>query len=336
MHTIILAAALISQFDFDVAPISRQQTFDLFGDAPIIDNRPVVVLYSAPGCAPCERARKLFEAGAVPEIRLIVKKDRPDWVELTPTLHYNTQDGPRVFRLHQYGQDDMINGIANFRRDIVSRLRGSGDAAQAPTSIAEVRRVLALLNPQPNETFVDYGCGDGRFLIEAAKTYGCRAVGVELNPLQADRARQAVDAAGLVGRVQIIEGDALTTDVDAQVGVAYLYPDLLLQLKPKLLKLNRFATPYHPVDGVAMTQNGDAWIWQRPAAVVQQQAYAIYGGQTYTGRVCNNPRCAMCNAIEQQLANARVQIRSTGRWVIRSVPCRSCPSGYRQEWFWES
>jgi SAM-dependent methyltransferase len=176
--------------------------------------------------------------------------------------------------------------------------------AQAPTPIAEVRRVLALLNPQSHETFVDYGCGDGRWLIEAARTYGCRAVGIEIDPQQADRARRAVDAAGLLGRVQIIEGDVLMANVEAQVGVAYLYPDLLAKLRPKLLKLNRFATPFHPVDGVQMSQSGDAWIWQKPQAV-QQQAYAVYEGQYYSSRVCNSPGCSMCNSIQRQLSRGR-------------------------------
>jgi SAM-dependent methyltransferase len=177
--------------------------------------------------------------------------------------------------------------------------------SQAPTPIVEVRRVLALLNPQANETFIDYGCGDGRWLIEAAGTYGCRAIGIENDSQQVERARRAVSEAGLVGRVQIIEGDVLTANVDAQVGVAYLYPDLLTKLKPTLLRLNRFATPFHAVDGVQMQQNGDTWIWQRSQAVQEQQAYAVYDGQYYTGRVCNSPGCAMCNSIQRQLNSRR-------------------------------
>lgn len=172
---------------------------------------------------------------------------------------------------------------------------------QAPTPHAEVQRVLRLLNPQPNETFVDYGCGDGRWLIEAARTYRCRAVGIEIDPDQAARARQAVEAAGLSDRVQIIPGDVLTANVEAQVGVAYLYPDVLTKLKPKLLKLNRFASYQHQVEGVSMTRSGDAWIWQRPVPVQQQQPYAVYNGQAYYGRVCTSPNCPMCNAIARQL-----------------------------------
>lgn len=298
---------------------------------PKEDKRPKAYLYTSPACAPCKAVEKLVEAGALQELNVIVTRDKPDWVELTPLLHYTNAKGEsRIFKLHQF---EPHIGIEEFRKSALPFIlpTKATDVGQAPTPIAEVRRVLALLSPQPNETFVDYGCGDGRWLIEAARTYGCRAVGVEIDPEQVDRARRAVDDAGLVGRVKIIEGDVLTANVEAQVGVAYLYPDLLARLKPTLLKLSRFATPYHPVEGVQMQQNGDVWIWQRPAQQVQQP-YAIYGGQAYTGRVCNNPRCQMCNAIQQQLA---AQQQPSRRWVLRTVPCASCPSGYRQIWVLE-
>ena len=173
--------------------------------------------------------------------------------------------------------------------------------ALAPTPIVEVRRVLTILKPRSHEVFVDYGCGDGRWLIEAVRTYKCRGVGVEIDRVQAERTRQAIAAAGLADRVQIIEGDATAVNVEAQVGVAYLYADTLKRLKPKLLKLSRFATYVHRVDGVTMIQNGDTWIWQRPVQVQQVQRQAWYGGTLYTGRVCNNPGCAMCAEIARQL-----------------------------------
>lgn len=183
---------------------------------------------------------------------------------------------------------------------VVTPVPVSVQPEQAPTPIVEVRRVLAILRPKSHEMFIDFGCGDGRWLIEAARTYKCRAVGIEINPIQAERTRRAVVAAGLGDKVQVIVGDATTVDVDAQVGVAYLYPNVLVRLKPKLLKLKRFATYMHRVDGVVMQQNGDAWVWTKPEPMFVTP-YAWYGGQTYTGRVCNSPYCSMCNSIARQL-----------------------------------
>jgi hypothetical protein len=110
--------------------------------------------------------------------------------------------------------------------------------------------------------------------------------------------------------VTIIEGDATQVDVPAQVGVCYLYPDVLAALKPKLEKLDRFASYMHGVDGLAMSRNGDAWTWRKPQQVAmqtqreqvpRQQYGAVWGGRTYSGPVCNSPGCRMCNSIRSQL-----------------------------------
>ena len=173
-------------------------------------------------------------------------------------------------------------------------------AEAAPTSHAEVARVLAILRPQSSETFVDYGCGDARWCIAATRTYGCRSVGVEIDSERAAAARAAVAASGLSDRIEIIEGDATKVDVPAQVGVCYLWPETLELLKPKLMKLDRFASMQHHVEGVAMAQNGDAWVYRKPQPVVQR-AGAVWGGRMYSGPVCNSRNCAMCNAIRRQL-----------------------------------
>lgn len=183
----------------------------------------------------------------------------------------------------------------------------------APTPHREVVRVLALLSPRADETFVDYGCGDGRWCIAAAQIYGCKAVGVEIDPLRADDARRRVEVLGLSDQVQIITGDATTTEVDADVGVAYLYSDVLDQLRPKLERLNRFASYQHRVNGLAMSQNGDSWVWNKPQPVQylqdvpQQSRQAYWGGRSYAYgfRGCGNPRCAMCNSINSQLYGRR-------------------------------
>jgi protein-L-isoaspartate O-methyltransferase len=98
-----------------------------------------------------------------------------------------------------------------------------------------VERMLDLARLKSGETLYDLGCGDGRILVSAAKSYGARAVGVELSATLAQRARQLVDKEGLQDRVQIIERDMRAVDVSAANVVAlYLMTDANEQLRPKL------------------------------------------------------------------------------------------------------
>lgn len=174
----------------------------------------------------------------------------------------------------------------------------------SPTPTAEVNRILNLLRPRSDEIFVDYGCGaDARFCVAAVKQYGCTAIGIEIDPERAAQARRRVADAGLSSKIRIIEGDALKTNVKADVGVVYLYPETLSKLKPKLTKLNRFAGYMHPVPGLAMYKSNNAYVWQRQQTTqqVSTRPYAIWGGYKYYGRVCTNKHCSMCNDIERQI-----------------------------------
>lgn len=177
----------------------------------------------------------------------------------------------------------------------------------APTPIPEVVRVLNLL-PKPQIAFVDFGCGyDARWCLAATELWGCRAIGVENNHERAMEARERVHNLGLGHLITIIEGDAETTDVKGDVAVAYLYPDLLARLKPRLEKFNAVASYMHAVPGLPMQQSGDSWIYRRQsvmASPLQQNnnPSAVWGGMAYSGPVCNSRNCQMCNSIRQQMS----------------------------------
>ena len=170
---------------------------------------------------------------------------------------------------------------------------------------------MRLLRPTRSETFIDFGCGaDARFCIEAARRYGCRAVGIEIDRGRFRSALQAVVDAGLADRVTILHGDSTKLNVRADVGVAYLYPETLAALRPKIRQLNRFASYSHQVPGLPMNMSGSIWTWQRPSATIATRSpvwhrvvsrprrVAYWRGQAYTGRVCGNPNCRMCNYIQ--------------------------------------
>ena len=136
-------------------------------------------------------------------------------------------------------------------------------AAQEPTPDDVLQDVINLLALSPSDKLADLGCGDGRVLIAAVERYGCTAIGVEIDPQKADEARRNVQAAGLSNKVTIVTDDALRfwpADNGVTAAVAYLYPDLLEQLRPNLEQVRLVVTPFHQVPGMQMDQVGDVWV----------------------------------------------------------------------------
>ncbi len=76
--------------------------------------------------------------------------------------------------------------------------------------IAKLRRVCAKLRLGPDDHLLEIGCGWGSLALVAARETGCRVTGLTLSPSQARLARERVSAAGLDGRVEIVEQDYRT------------------------------------------------------------------------------------------------------------------------------
>ena len=75
--------------------------------------------------------------------------------------------------------------------------------------------MLALAEVTRQDVVYDLGCGDGRIPIAAAKKYGARGVGVDIDPKLIDEARANAKAAGVEALVEFRLEDAMTTDVSA-------------------------------------------------------------------------------------------------------------------------
>lgn len=100
-----------------------------------------------------------------------------------------------------------------------------------------VVKMLEISGLKQGETLYDLGCGDGRIVATAAKEFGAKAVGVELSPALAKRAREAVESQGLQQQVKIIEGDMMGVDLSgADVVALYLLTEANEQLRPKFEK----------------------------------------------------------------------------------------------------
>jgi SAM-dependent methyltransferase len=110
------------------------------------------------------------------------------------------------------------------------------DVIYVPTPDKVVDRMLEMARVTAKDLVYDLGCGDGRIVITAAKRYGARGVGVDIDPARIREANANGKAAGLGGKVKFILGDLFETDISpATVVTLYLLTSLNLKLKPKLL-----------------------------------------------------------------------------------------------------
>lgn len=106
-----------------------------------------------------------------------------------------------------------------------------------PTPHAVVAEMLRLAGVEKDDVVYDLGAGDGRVVIAAARDFGARGVGIEIDPrLVAAGAGQA-RRAGVADRVSFVEQDLFQADLGpATVVTLYLARDLNLRLRPKLLE----------------------------------------------------------------------------------------------------
>jgi len=110
------------------------------------------------------------------------------------------------------------------------------DVIYVPTPQPVVDRMLELAKLQPGDVLYDLGSGDGRIPVTAAKKYGVRAVGIDINPERIAEANANAKVAGVTDKVSFIEADLFLTDIaQADVVTLYLLQSLNVKLRPKLL-----------------------------------------------------------------------------------------------------
>lgn len=130
--------------------------------------------------------------------------------------------------------------------------------AQAPTPQEAVDELLRIIQPSQSDVLYDIGSGDGRFLITAAIGYGCRAVGIELDPTLVQQANQLAKEYGVTNKITVYEGDALKYDLsDLNLVVMYLYPDLMDKVLAQLPSGCRVYSYMHSIPGSIEYKVGD-------------------------------------------------------------------------------
>jgi SAM-dependent methyltransferase len=111
------------------------------------------------------------------------------------------------------------------------------DVPYLPTAPAVVEAMLRLANVRPGDLVYDLGCGDGRIVIAAARQFGARGVGVDIDPARIAQAAANAKKEGVGRMVKFEENDLFDAEIGKATVVAlYLLPDVNLRLRPKLLK----------------------------------------------------------------------------------------------------
>jgi cyclopropane fatty-acyl-phospholipid synthase-like methyltransferase len=108
-------------------------------------------------------------------------------------------------------------------------------APYVTTPFSVVDAMLKLARTRRNDVVYDLGCGDGRIVIAAAKRYGARGVGIDVNPERIQEARANAKREGVESLVRFTAQNVYDVDFrDATVVAMYLLPDMHRKLSPKL------------------------------------------------------------------------------------------------------
>ncbi|MCC7185872.1 MAG: methyltransferase domain-containing protein [Acidobacteria bacterium] len=111
------------------------------------------------------------------------------------------------------------------------------DVIYVPTPQTVVDAMLKMANVTKNDVVYDLGCGDGRIVITAAKQFGARGVGIDIDPQRIKESNENAVTAGVTDKVKFSNSDIFADSTnlsEATVVTLYLLPSLNVKLIPKL------------------------------------------------------------------------------------------------------
>src|SRR5688572_30040382 len=171
--------------------------------------------------------------------------------------------------------------------------------------------MLTLAAVKSSDVVYDLGCGDGRIVIAAAREFGARGVGVDINPALVEEARRNAALARVEHLVTFRVEDALTTDVsDATVVTLYLLASQNVALRPALMKQLR--------PGARVVPTTSRWVTGSPTSSTRLPAPTA------------RPRRSTCGGSapgRRQLDNLLDELRVGAA----RLSCRHCEFGARTE-----
>jgi SAM-dependent methyltransferase len=149
------------------------------------------------------------------------------------TQNQRNQTGAVTTTQSMTGANDSVAPIA----EVADGPERPLDVPYVPTPEDVVEQMLTLAKVQKDDVVYDLGCGDGRIVITAAKKYGVRGVGVDIDPERIRESKENARKADVQDRVQFLQQDLFKTDVsEASVLMLYLLPEINLRLRPQLFQ----------------------------------------------------------------------------------------------------
>jgi len=135
----------------------------------------------------------------------------------------------------------------------------AGEVPFVPSTPAVIERMLELAQVKPGDLIYDIGSGDGAIIIYAAKKYGVKGVGIEIDQELVERARNRAHIENVAHLVEFRAQDAFTVDISpATVVTLYMLPDFNAKLRPimdrQLKPGTRVVSHDYPVAGWTPTR----------------------------------------------------------------------------------
>ena len=152
----------------------------------------------------------------------------------------------------------------------------SKDSVWVPTPERMIRRMLQLADVTADDLVVDLGAGDGRIPVYAARHFGARAVGVELEENLVVLATESAKAQGVSHLARFVRQDLFDFDLSAATVVAlYISPGVMSKLKPRLAGLkpgtrvvsHHFTLDEWEPDETVRVEDRSGYLWVVPADV---------------------------------------------------------------------
>lgn len=152
----------------------------------------------------------------------------------------------------------------------------SRDSVWVPTPQRMIHRMLQLADTTRDDLVMDLGSGDGRVPIYAARAFGARAIGVELEANLVRLAQRAARDQGVAHRVRFLRQDLFEADISrAGVIALYLSPGGMTKLKPRLLAQkpgtrivsHQFNLDDWEPDEIIRVEGRTGYLWVVPADV---------------------------------------------------------------------